>query len=221
MNPRKAFDNNDQPPKRRQGRPRIEVTEYPETFPEQTGIKSYDDLFDTQTEEIIKTAGKWLFDTGMFNSDFEDMEQEIRMRLPAEVQKFNAFSKNNRSRYHFIKHVVHRIGVSLYKRRITDLKYDQTISLDTAMDENGDFTLENEIDVEDQTSKARRQYEVLEILSIILPRLSARDQEIAFMRAFLDMSYGEIAKRLGVVKNEVFYRMTVAIPAKVYSMKEV
>ena len=61
----------------------------------------------------------------------------------------------------------------------------------------------------------------LEILSIILPRLSARDQEIAFMRAFLDMSYGEIAKRLGVVKNEVFYRMTVAIPTKMKAMKEV
>ena len=40
------------------------------------------------------------------------------------------------------------------------------------------------------------------------------------MHAYLDMSYGKIAERFGVFKNEIFYRMTVAIPARAKAIRD-
>ena len=209
------------PHKRKQGRPRKEVTSYPASFPESTGIKSYADLFDAKTEQIIKAAGKRLFDTGLFNSDFEDMEQELRMRLPSMILKFKAVPGKPEFRYRFISTAIYNKVNRMIENRRRENRHLSFVSLEENLDENGELTLESAIASDDPSSRDHDFAEVCEELDYWFPKLDMRDREIAFMRACLLMSYGEIAKRLGVVKNEVFYRMTVAIPTKIKAMKEV
>ena len=208
------------PNKRKQGRPRKEVTSYPASFPESTGIKSYDDLFDAKTEKIIKAAGKRLFETGLFNSDFEDMEQELRMRLPSMILKFKAVPGKPEFRYRFISTAVYNKVNRMIETRRRENSHLSFVSLEENLDETGELTLENAIACDDPSSRDRAFAEMCEELEYWFSKLDMRDREIAFMRACLKMSYGEIAKRLGVVKNEVFYRMTVAIPTKIKAMKE-
>ena len=207
------------PHKRKQGRPRKEVTSYPASFPESTGI-DYSNLYDERTEKIINAAVKRLRKSGLFDLDYEDMGQEIRIRLPFMLQSFKPIPGKPDSRYSFTSTAVYNLVTSMIRKRRRDNGNMTFVSIEANLDEEGELSFENVVAYDDQSEKERELAETIEELDYIFPKLDKRDQAITFMRAYLDMSYGQIADRFGVVKNEIFYRMTVAIPAKAKAIRD-
>lgn len=201
-----------EPNKRRRGRPQKEVTEFPESFPEQTGITSYDALFDERTKAIMMTAAIRILDSDT-HVDYADMISEMWQKLPSKMMSFKAKPGDPESRYKFISTAVNNIANTFWGKRKRERERLPCVSLEEHLDSFGELTLENVIIREDHSTKDRNMAETLEELVRIFPKLDKRDQAILIMKTYFEMSFREIAERFGVVKNEIHYRMTVAIPA--------
>ena len=207
------------PHKRKQGHPRKTLPDFPESFPEGSGI-DYSNLYDERTEKIINAAVKSLRDTGLFDLDYEDMGQEIRIRLPFMLQSLKPVPGKPDTRYRYISTAVYNLVTSMIRKRRRDNGNMTFVSIEANLDEEGELSFENVVAFDDRLEKERDLAETIEELNYIFPKLDKRDQAIAFMHAYLDMSYGKIAERFGVFKNEIFYRMTVAIPARAKAIRD-
>ena len=201
-----------EPNKRRRGRPQKEVTEFPESFPEQTGITSYDDLFDKRTMAIMTTAAIRILDSDT-HVDYADMISDMWLKLPGKMISFKAKPGDPESRYKFISTAVNNIANTFWGKRKRERECLPCVSIEEHLDSFGELTLENAIIREDHSTKDRNMAETLEELVRIFPKLDKRDQAILIMKTYFEMSFREIAERFGVVKNEIHYRLTVAIPA--------
>ena len=199
------------PNKRKHGRPQKEVTEFPESFPEYTGITSYEDLFNERTKAIIAMAAARVLGSDT-HVDYADMISEMWRKLPGKMMSFKAKPGDPESRYKFISTAVNNIANTFGAKLKRERERLPCISLDALLDGYGELTVGGIIVHEDRSTKDRNMAETLEVLARVFPKLDKRDQAFVILKTYFEMSYREIAERFDVAKNEVFYRLTVAIP---------
>lgn len=191
---------------------------YPVNFPAETGI-TYENIFDRRTEKIIAVALKRAVNSGLFLSPPIEVESAIRRKLPFAMLKFIPLPEKPDSRYVFTSTVVYNLVKSMITRKRGRISEDAEtksqkpylVSLDREFNDNDRRNL-LEIIPDRSSDRLKRQQEASEELVVILPRLSGRDRQILFMHSWLNLTYREIGKRLGISKSAVEKRLNSKIP---------
>lgn len=185
-----------------------QLPEFPETFPEETGI-TYENLFDERTKKIIAAALRRLVSTGLFSNPPADQESEIRMKLPSKMLKFTPNPDDRDARYKFTSTVVYRMINTMISRRRK--KYQVIESLEKQVNKDGSITLADVIN-DEAADRMQSRMVACDQLGWYLPMLKERDRQILFMNVWLGLTYREIARRLGVTKTAIEKRLSIVIP---------
>ena len=194
---------------RKRGRRRKGVRPFPTSFPEDSGI-TWSNLYDARTKKILDGVTVYLAKANIFGADLEDVVLEIREALPFCLQKFSPVPGKPDARYSFTANALFNLAKSKIGQRRREIQDGlPTISLEETLDDDGELPILDTVPCEDNE---QRVSEALEVLRVVFPLLEERDQAIAFMSAYLDLSVEQIGERLGMSQNGVHYRLVKVIP---------